>query len=132
MATKKTTKKSNARTTNKKKAGTKRQVAKTGTNIAQKGDAANAAKSKPAKPERQKRTSGLDLAADVLTKAGTPLNAKTIADRVIEAGWQTNGLTPAATLYSAIQREIAKKGSASRFKKVDRGQFAINEARATK
>lgn len=132
MATKKASKKSNLTTTNKKKAGTKRQVAKTGTDTAQKGAAADAAKSKQAKPERPKCVSGLDLAAEVLTKAGTPLNAKTIAERVIEAGWQTSGLTPAATLYSAIQREIAKKGSASRFKKVDRGQFAINDAGTTK
>ena len=99
METKKTTKKSNARTTNQKKAGTKRQSAKTGTDAKPKRIAANAAQSKPSKPERPKRASGLDRAAEVLRKAGTPLNAKTIAERVIAAGWKTSGLTPAATAY---------------------------------
>ena len=37
-----------------------------------------------------------------------------------------NGQTPAATLYSAILREINTKGKGSRFKKEDRGLFAIN------
>lgn len=132
MATKKTPRKSNLTTTNKKKAGTKRRGAKTGTDATPKGDATNAGKSKPAKSNHQKRASGLDLAAEVLAKAGTPLNAKTIAERVIAAGWKTNGLTPQATLFAAIHREIAKKGKASRFKKVGRGQFAINDARTTK
>jgi hypothetical protein len=36
------------------------------------------------------------------------------------------GKTPQATLYSAIIREIAVKAKESRFKKTDRGQFAIN------
>jgi hypothetical protein len=40
--------------------------------------------------------------------------------------WTTKGKTPAATLYAAILREIQKKGSEARFKKVDRGQFALN------
>jgi len=37
-----------------------------------------------------------------------------------------NGLTPHATLYSAILREMKAKGTEARFKKVDRGQFALN------
>ncbi|MCB9858483.1 MAG: winged helix-turn-helix domain-containing protein [Phycisphaerales bacterium] len=130
MTTKKTNKKSG-----KKKAGAPRSSAKT-TKGPKVTPGASPTKgqstTKPGKTERPKRTSGLDLAAEVLTKAGTPLNAKAIAERVIEAGWNTSGLTPAATLYSAIQREIAKKGSASRFKKVDRGQFTINDAGTTK
>ncbi len=36
------------------------------------------------------------------------------------------GKTPHATLYSALLREINTKGKESRFKKVDRGQFAAN------
>jgi hypothetical protein len=35
-----------------------------------------------------------------------------------------NGLTPAATLYSAILREINTKGKDARFKKTERGKFA--------
>jgi hypothetical protein len=40
--------------------------------------------------------------------------------------WSTGGKTPDATLYSAIIREIKTKGSASRFVKTGRGEFAIN------
>ncbi|MBZ0172999.1 MAG: hypothetical protein K8E66_11500 [Phycisphaerales bacterium] len=40
------------------------------------------------------------------------------------AGWQTSGKTPAATLYSAIIREIARKGKDARFAKTERGRFA--------
>jgi len=35
-----------------------------------------------------------------------------------------NGQTPAATLYSAILREVNTKGKDSRFKKTERGNFA--------
>jgi hypothetical protein len=48
-------------------------------------------------------------------------------DRCDEAkGYWTspNGQTPAATLYSALLKEITKKAAASRFQKTDRGQFA--------
>jgi hypothetical protein len=82
-----------------------------------------AAKPKPAK---EKRASGLDLAAKVLAEAKEPLNAKAIAERAITAGWKTSGKTPHATLFAAIIREIAAKGSAARFKKTDRGLFTIN------
>jgi hypothetical protein len=36
------------------------------------------------------------------------------------------GQTPAATLYSAMTREIDKKGKDARFKKMERGKFAAN------
>ena len=39
--------------------------------------------------------------------------------------WAPEGKTPAATLYSAILREIGKKGKDARFKKVARGQFEL-------
>ena len=84
------------------------------------------------KPKSEKHQSCLDFAADVLVKSCTPLNARTIAERVIAAGWKTSGLTPWATLYSAIQREIAKKRKASRFKKVGRGQFEFQKQSETK
>jgi len=73
--------------------------------------------------DKPKRVSGLDLAARVLAEAKEPLNAKTIAERAIAAGWKTNGKTPEATLYAAIIREIAKKGKDARFAKRDRGLF---------
>ena len=80
--------------------------------------------SKPApKPKTDKRPSGLDLAAQVLARAQKPLNAKEITERVLEAGWTTNGQTPEATLHAAIAREIKAKGSDARFAKVGRGLF---------
>ena len=36
------------------------------------------------------------------------------------------GKTPHATLYAAMMREGHDQGAASRFRKVDRGLFAIN------
>jgi hypothetical protein len=74
------------------------------------------------------KMSGLDAAAKVLMDAGEPLNTKTMVERAIEKGyWTTNGKTPAATIYAAIIREIAVKGSASRFAKADRGMFTIKK-----
>jgi hypothetical protein len=80
-----------------------------------------------AKRQRQDgKMSGLDAAAQVLAEAGEPLDAKTMVERMLEQGlWATSGKTPAATIYAAIIREIAKKGDASRFRKTDRGKFAL-------
>jgi len=77
-----------------------------------------------AKPRRKREgLSGLDAAAQVLARAKEPLDAKTIAERAIAAGWKTNGATPHATLYAAMIREIAAKGKDARFAKVDKGRF---------
>lgn len=88
-------------------------------------NAVTAATKKPAKPtpRKGKQPSGLDLAAKILANAGEPLAAKTIAERVIAAGWQTSGKTPYATLYAAMMREIQTKGKDARFVKVERGRF---------
>ena len=49
-----------------------------------------------------------------------------IMDCMLAKGlWQTKGKTPAASLYAAIIREIAKKGEAARFRKVSAGKFAL-------
>jgi hypothetical protein len=47
-----------------------------------------------------------------------------------EKGYWTSpgGKTPAATLYSSILREIGTKGKDARFKKTERGKFAISKA----
>ncbi len=75
---------------------------------------------------KPKRASGLTLAAHVLAEARRPLPAKDITELVLAAGWKTSGKTPAATLYAAITRKIAKNGKDARFRKVDRGLFAFN------
>jgi len=79
---------------------------------------------KKAKAPRKKRPSLLDLAAEVLAKATEPMDTKAIVEKVLATGrWQTKGKTPAATLYSAIIREIAAKGKDGRFRKEGRGRF---------
>ena len=84
---------------------------------------AKASKTKTPKEKKPRKASGLDLAAQVLAKAGEPMNAKSIAERVIAAGWQTSGKTPHATLYAAMLREIQDKGTEARFVKTHRGLF---------
>lgn len=120
-----------------KKASTKKAASKTGTKTktASKRTTKSAPKAaaKPAtthrktkattKPAKEKKPSGLDLAAKMLAASKEPLNSKTIAERAIAAGWKTSGATPHATLYAAMIREIRDKGKESRFEKVDRGLF---------
>ena len=77
-------------------------------------------------PAKERKPSGLDAAAQVLAEAGEPLNAKEMVERMLAQGlWQTGGKTPAATIYSAVIREISVKGDASRFRKVKRGKFEL-------
>ncbi|MFG0252395.1 MAG: HTH domain-containing protein [Phycisphaerales bacterium JB038] len=73
-----------------------------------------------------KRLSALDAAAQVLAKARKPMRAKELIEQMAKQGLWTSpgGKTPEATLYSAMSREITKKGSGSRFKKADRGMFS--------
>jgi len=85
-----------------------------------------AAKGQPKPP----RASLINLAAEVLAETKTPLDCKTIVEKVLAKGtWKTSGKTPAATLYSAIIREIGKAGDKARFRKVDRGQFELAVAK---
>jgi hypothetical protein len=79
------------------------------------------------KAPKERKPGGLTAAAKVLQEAGQPLNCQEMVKRILEKGyWQTEGKTPAATLYSAIIREIKAKGDASRFRKTERGKFAIS------
>lgn len=73
-----------------------------------------------------KQPSLLDIAAEILAKGRKPMDCRTIVAKVLASRrWQPKGKTPAATLYSAIIREIANKGGASRFRKVDCGMFGF-------
>jgi hypothetical protein len=92
------------------------------------GDETPATANAPATAEIQTngKMSGLDAAAKVLADAGTPLGAKDMIERMLSQGlWKTEGKTPAATIYAAIAREIKNKGAEARFKKAERGKFAI-------
>ncbi len=75
-----------------------------------------------------KRVSALDAALQVLANADKPMGARDLIAAMTEQGlWSSpGGKTPHATLYAAIHREIAAKGDAARFKKVDRGLFEIS------
>ena len=80
---------------------------------------------KTPKEPKEKRMSGLDAAAKVLQERGEPMNAKEMIEAAETKGyWKSpGGKTPHATLYSAIIREIATKGTAARFQKAERGRF---------
>jgi len=81
-------------------------------------------KAKAAKPKGERKASLLDLAADVLREAKQPMDCKSIVEKVLAKGtWKTSGKTPAATLYSAILREVGKQGDKARFRKTERGKF---------
>ncbi|NLY01542.1 MAG: hypothetical protein GXY83_36080 [Rhodopirellula sp.] len=83
---------------------------------------------KAAGEQKPKRVSALDAAAQVLAKAGKPMRAQELIAAMAEQNlWKSpGGATPHATLYAAMQREERDKGTASRFRKVDRGLFAFN------
>ena len=73
------------------------------------------------------KMSGLDAAAKVLALGSAlPMRCGALVKIMIDRGyWKSNGKTPAATIYAAIVREIAAKGDASRFRKVERGKFVL-------
>ena len=90
------------------------------------GSKKSAKADKPAKAREKKRPSGLDAAVTVLAEAKRPMTAGEMVARMLEVGlWKTNGKTPASTIYAAMIREIATKGSTARFRKVQRGKFEL-------
>jgi HB1, ASXL, restriction endonuclease HTH domain len=98
-------------------------------------DAAAPAKTKRAKrPQstqpKPARTSALDAAAKVLAEAGRPMTCQEMITAMAEKGYWTSpgGKTPAATLYSAILREVQTKAGISRLIKTERGKFARTSA----
>ncbi len=96
-----------------------------GTKANKTGKAKPLAKAADAKP---KKLSALNAAAKVLADAKEPMACKELIEAMEKKGLWTSpgGKTPHATLYSAILREINAKGKEARFKKTDRGHFAIN------
>src|SRR5215470_13873132 len=75
--------------------------------------------------KKPKKTSALDAAARVLVEAKEPMNCQELIKAMADKGYWTSpgGKTPWATLYSALTREIDKKGKDARFKKAERGKF---------
>ena len=87
----------------------------------------SSSRSQAPKSKAPKKASALDAAARVLGESGQPLNCKEMIDAMAAKGyWKSPaGKTPRATLYSALAREINATGKNSRFKKADRGKFAL-------
>ena len=88
---------------------------------------AKAAMTKGRKAKSADKLSAIDAAAKVLSESKAPMNAKAMIEAMSAGGYWTSpgGKTPWSTLYSAILSEITKKGKASRFKKTERGHFAL-------
>ena len=84
-------------------------------------------KAKKTKEPKAKKTSALDAAARVLEEAGQPMTCPEMIEAMTAKRYWASpkGLTPAATLYSAILREINAKGKESRFVKTERGKFGL-------
>jgi hypothetical protein len=84
---------------------------------------------KTPKAPKPKRVSALDAAAQVLAASEVPMRAKEMIAAMEAKGlWRSpGGKTPEATLYAAIIREIAAKGTAARFKKHERGVFVAGK-----
>ncbi len=82
-------------------------------------------KAKAPREKKTRRPSALDAAAQVLAASEVPMRAKEMIAAMEARGLWTSpgGKTPEATLYAAIIREIAAKGSKARFKKQERGVF---------
>jgi hypothetical protein len=83
-------------------------------------------KDKSKKEPKPKKASCLDGAARVLGEAVRPMTCQEMIDAMAAKGCWTSpgGKTPAATLYSAILRELTTKGTDARFVKTERGRFA--------
>ena len=121
MTTKTKTPKATTNARNAKKA-TKAQTAKPATKNAPVAKRA----AKESKTEA-KKISQIEAAIIVLGKSTEAMNCKAMVESMQVAGlWSSpGGATPYATLYASILREINTKGKEARFRKTDRGLFAL-------
>jgi len=120
MLTKKTSPKATKNAATTKPLATKTAVPKAA------NPAAPATPPRPTKPDG--KLSQLDAAIKVLAETSQPMTTKAMINAMATQGFWTSpgGSTPHATLYSAILRELQKKGPDARFVKADRGQFMLN------
>ena len=79
-----------------------------------------------AEPKKARKMGALDAAAIVLADAGKPMRSKDLIAEMAKRGLWTSpgGKTPEATLYAAVLREIVAKGTAARFARAGKGEFA--------
>ncbi|NLF18650.1 MAG: hypothetical protein GX595_15570 [Lentisphaerae bacterium] len=72
----------------------------------------------------------LDAAVHLLGRAEGPMQCRDMVEQARAQGLWTprrGGKTPDRTLYAAILREITTKGEAARFRKTERGRFALKD-----
>jgi HB1, ASXL, restriction endonuclease HTH domain len=83
--------------------------------------------------DKPRKLSALDAAAKVLQESGQPMNCQEMIGAMAAKGYWTSpaGKTPAATLCSALLREIKTKASQARFQKTARGQFVYQTPKAS-
>jgi hypothetical protein len=70
----------------------------------------------------------LAAATHLLGRAEGPMQCKDLVEQARAQGlWapRRGGKTPDRTLYAAILREITGKGDTARFRKAERGRFAL-------
>jgi HB1, ASXL, restriction endonuclease HTH domain len=91
------------------------------------------AKTKKAREAKPAKLSAVSAAARALAEEGKAMTCPELIDAMAAKGyWKSpGGKTPAATLYSAILREITTKGKESRFTKAERGKFAATGVATT-
>jgi hypothetical protein len=98
--------------------------------VAKKATAKSTSTAKSTAETQEKKLSGLDAAARVLKEKGVAMTCQEMIGEMAAKGyWSSpNGKTPAATLSSAILREITTKGDAARFMKAAPGRFATRDS----
>jgi len=70
----------------------------------------------------------IDAVEIVLANAGEPLGYREITRRVLEQGlWQTEGLTPEATINARLGTDIKDLAGGSRFQRTGPGVFALRK-----
>ena len=70
----------------------------------------------------------IDAVEVVLAEAGEPLGYREITRRILEQGlWQTEGLTPEATINARLGTDIKDLGAGSRFQRTAPGVFALRK-----
>jgi hypothetical protein len=86
--------------------------------------AAEPAKRKP----KARKLSAVDAAVKVLGEAGRTMTCKELVEAMAARGYWASpaGQTPTGTLRAALLRETTTKGQGARFRKTERGKFALN------
>lgn len=89
-----------------------------------------ATSAKPAAGAAEKKMSALDAAAKVLKEKCVAMTCPELIGMMAAKGYWSSpgGKTPAATLASALLRELTTKGSDSRFVKTAPGRFAHKDS----